>query len=153
MKKLILLLVMTMIMGSLQYANASIGTEETTQISVTQDQQQENIEQSSEKLPLFQRVKKWAVGGLLAAAVGLAWAFIRKKGWALKIKFLAGKGSIVFKEIGEACFAVSDTMSVVDKSIRDDGSLVQNSVEEVVKSGKKVVVEMADVILTFSPKK
>ncbi len=68
------------------------------------------------------------------------------------IKQFAHKGAIVMKQLGEICFASSDFMQVMDNSIKDDSTLAENSVSELMASGKNLIAETKDAIVTIKPK-
>ena len=53
------------------------------------------------------------------------------------------------KQLGEICFASSDFMQVMDNSIKDDSTLAENSVSELMASGKNLIAETKDAIVTI----
>ena len=83
----------------------------------------------------------------VAVVVGAIWGI-----WKFVKKF-AGKGAVIPKEIGEAFLATSSALSAADKAIKEDGSLDENSIAEVIKAGKAAKLEWHDVILEVKPKK
>lgn len=69
------------------------------------------------------------------------------------LKVVSEKGTIITKELGEAFLATSDALSKADKAIEEDGSIDENSIKDVISSGKTAVTEWKDVIVTIKPKK
>lgn len=105
-----------------------------------------------ELLNILADVKGWVSGISLLGVISVAWLFIKKKGWALVIDKYSKKGTILFKEVGELFFSLSDLSDRIDKSIKDDGSLIENNVKEAIAAGKVVRAELDDVIIEIRPK-
>lgn len=101
---------------------------------------------------IFQKALIWiqsqAAGTILAFLAGI----MARKGWTLTIKAFAKKGALITKELGELMTDSSVLLAAVDKSIKDDGSIEQNSVKEVLAAGKEVVAELKDVKIVITPK-
>jgi len=105
-----------------------------------------------EILNILADVKTWVSGISLLGVISVAWLFIRKKGWALIIDKYSKKGTIIFKEVGEFFFSLSDLSKKIDQSIKDNGSLNENSLKEAITAGKVVRAELDDVIIVIRPK-
>ena len=116
-----------------------------------QAQAQEVVETST-KTGFMSRVWVWVMDQGAGMIAGMAMAFAAKKGWTLFIKKVASKGALITKELGELMSDSSVLLSLVDKSIKDDGSIDQNSVKEVLAAGKEVYVELKDVAISIKPK-
>jgi len=84
--------------------------------------------------------------------IGLIVGMFAKQGWTLAIKKIANRGGVIMKEIGETFIGGSNFFNVLDKSIRADGKLEENSIKELLKAGKEVIAEANDVIISIKPK-
>jgi hypothetical protein len=104
------------------------------------------------KTGLMAKVWTWFVSQGQGFLGGLVFAFAAKQGWTLIIKKVASKGALITKELGELMADSSVLLSAVDKSIKEDGSIDQNSVKEVLAAGKEVYVELKDVAISIKPK-
>lgn len=100
---------------------------------------------------LFQKMWVWIMsqgtGMMLGIIVGLI-----PKGWSLLLKAFAKRGALITKELGELMSDSSVLLGAVDKSIKEDGSIEQNSVKEVIAAGKEVIAELKDVTISIKPK-
>lgn len=106
-----------------------------------------------ETLSIFTDIGAWMKGLGVVAIISAIWFFIRKNGLALIIDKYSKKGTILFRETGEMFFSLSKFSQKVDDAIKDDGSLIENNVNEVINAGKKVVAETEDVVMIIKPKK
>ena len=102
---------------------------------------------------LLDNLKEWIAGVGSIGIAGVIWMYIKKKGFALTIDKLSKKGTIVFREVGEFFFSLSDLSDKIDKSIKDNSDLIENNIKEVIKAGKVVKAELNDVIVIIKPKK
>jgi hypothetical protein len=100
----------------------------------------------------MEKVWAWLVSQGQGVLTGIVIAFAVKKGWTLAIKHIANKGAMITKELGELMTDSSVLLSVIDKSIKDDGSVEQNTVPEMIAAGKEVVAELKDVVISIKPK-
>jgi hypothetical protein len=116
-----------------------------------QAQAQEVVETVA-KTGLIAKVWTWLVSQGQGVLTGIVIAFAVKKGWTLAIKHIANKGAMITKELGELMTDSSVLLSVIDKSIKDDGSVEQNTVPEMIAAGKEVVAELKDVVISIKPK-
>lgn len=90
--------------------------------------------------------------GAVSIGIGLVIGLFAKNGWTLLIKKMAGKASAITKEIGETFIGGSNFFKVLEKSIKNDGNLEENSIKEILAAGKEVVAEANDVIISIRPK-
>lgn len=100
----------------------------------------------------FHKIGDWLKDTGLTVGITLVSMLLAKNGRGLWIKKFAHKGAEITKEIGEAFLGTSDALTTMDNAIRDDGTIVQNSVAEVIASGKPVLAEWNDVIISIKPK-
>ena len=115
-----------------------------------QSQAQEILAQPS--TGLFSKIGAWIQGNAIGLGVVFVFGFLAKHGWSLIIKKFASKGAVVTKEIGELFTDSSNFLNTLDKAIKDDGTIEQNSVKELLESGKHVIAEGRDVIISIKPK-
>lgn len=101
---------------------------------------------------LFAKVKDWATGNMIEMLTAFVGGILAKGGWTLLIKRIARKGAAITKELGEFFTDTSGFMGAVDQAIREDGSIVSNSIPELIKEGKHLIVEGKDVIISIKPK-
>lgn len=111
-----------------------------------------SADQKPEKQGFFDRLMGKVKEGAVSIGIGLIVGLFAKKGWTLAIKKISGKASIVTKEIGEMFIGGSNFFNVLDKSIKSDGKLEENSIKELLAAGKVVVAEASDVIISIKPK-
>jgi len=78
------------------------------------------------------------------------WKYIKK--YLPKSIKIVDKAAIITKELSEALFATSTALKAVDKAIKEDGSIEENSIVEAVQAGKTVRAEFGDVIAEFKKK-
>lgn len=100
----------------------------------------------------FAKIKDWFAGNMIEMVAAFVGGILAKGGWTLLIKKIARKGAAITKELGELFTDTSQFMGAVDQAIRDDGSIVSNSIPELIKEGKHLVVEGKDVIISIKPK-
>ena len=98
-------------------------------------------------------VSAWLAGSGMVVIAGMIVTFLRKKGLISAVKLFSKKMGIITQQIGEAFLESSDVFFEMDRAIKDDGTLIENSVKDVVKAGKEAVIEWEDVILMIKPKK
>jgi len=106
-----------------------------------------------ETLSIFSNIGDWLTGAGVVTIVSAIWFVIKKKGWATLIDRFAKKAAPITQQIGEAFLGTSDVFKKIDAAIKDDGSLIQNSVKDVIESGKTAIAEWDDVIVEIKPKK
>jgi regulator of protease activity HflC (stomatin/prohibitin superfamily) len=104
------------------------------------------------KTGLMAKVWVWLLSQGQGVLTGFVIAFAVKKGWTLAIKHVANKGAMITKELGELMTDSSVFLSVIDKSIKDDGTVEENTVPEMIAAGKEVVAELKDVVISIKPK-
>jgi len=100
----------------------------------------------------FAKAYSWLLDQGTGFLAGIVFTFAAKKGWTIIIKRVASRGALITKELGELMNDSSVLLSAVDKSIKEDGSIDQNSVKEVLAAGKEVYVELKDVVVSIKPK-
>ncbi len=104
------------------------------------------------KLGFFQKIVKSVKDNAVEFGVAFVFGMFAKGGWTLLAKKIANKASIISREIGETFLSGSNFLNTLDQSIRDDGSLKENSVKELLAAGKEVITEANDVIISIKPK-
>ena len=106
----------------------------------------------AEKVGFFDRILGKVKEGAVSIGIGMIVGLFAKKGWTLIIKKISSKACIVTKEIGEMFIGGSNFFNVLDKSIKSDGKLEENSIKELLAAGKMVIAEANDVIISIKPK-
>lgn len=86
-------------------------------------------------------------------AVGAVVTILRKKGYISTVKIFSKRAAQITKEVGEFLLDTSTVFNKVDEAIRDDGTLIENSVKDVIAAGKEAIAEFEDVIVVIKPKK
>ena len=115
-----------------------------------QTQAQEAIQAATPGL--FQRIGSWIQTNLVGMSVVFVFGLLAKGGWTLMIKKIAHKGTVIMKEVGEFCTDSSEFLATLDTSIKEDGTIKQNSVSELIQAGRHVIAEGKDVIISIRPK-
>lgn len=101
---------------------------------------------------LFARIGDWFAGNAIQAGILIASAVLTQYGITKWIKAAARKGAVIFSKVSHAAGDIATLCNTVDQSIKDDDSIDQNSIKEVIEAGKQVVVEMKDMKAVFTPK-
>lgn len=107
-------------------------------------------------LGIFANIKTWAIGTFISGILGIGvvkkWALIVDKFAKLTTKWSNTIG--IAMQIGSRLlFSVRDTSQKIDDAISEDGSTNLNTLKEALELGKKVKVELDDMIVVFKPKK
>lgn len=89
---------------------------------------------------------------VLTPLVGVIGALIGVK-IPLVIDKIAKKGKVVSVEAAESLSALGDVFGAIDKMINDDGSINENSISDVIASGKEASAQFKDVIVSIKPTK
>jgi len=110
------------------------------------------LAQTNPEPGLFQRIGNWFTGGVTSLVITFIAGIFAKKGWSQIIKSFAHKTAEVTKEVGELFTNISQFSAILDNSIKEDGTIEQNSVKELLNSGKSIVAEGKDVIISIKPK-
>lgn len=100
----------------------------------------------------FHRIGDWMKNNAIEVGVTIIGTLLAKNGWSQIIKKFAHKGAEVTKEIGEFFADGSTFLATLDNAIKEDGTIVQNSVPELLSAGKAVIAEGKDVIISIKPK-
>jgi len=98
-------------------------------------------------------IGEWLAGTGIVFVAGIIVTFLRKKGWIMWFKSFSNKAAIITQEIGEALLETSDVFEKMDLTIKEDGTLKESSVKDVIAEGKEAMIEWKDVIVIFKPKK
>jgi len=98
-------------------------------------------------------ISGWIAGTGAVAMAGMLVTFLRKKGYIKGVKLFSRKLSHITKEIGEAFLDTSDVLDKVDIAIKEDGTLKENCVKDIITAGKEALIEWEDVVLVIKPKK
>jgi hypothetical protein len=84
-------------------------------------------------------------------AVGLLFGLFVPKVWTLLIKKITGKGAVILNNVGEFFVADGSLLSAINGAIKDDGTLKENSIADVMSAGKEVIAKAGDVIISIKP--
>lgn len=112
----------------------------------------QEILETGQKTGLFSKIGGWIQGGAISLLVAFVGGIAAKHGWTIIAKKIAQKGAVITKEIGEFFVDTSTLLQTVDNAIKDDGTIEQNSIKEVLAAGKEVVIELKDMKAIFKPK-
>lgn len=116
-----------------------------------QSQAQEAIQEAA-KTGLFTKIGEWFKNQATGIGFGLLMTYLGSKGYLAVIKKIANKGATITKEVGELFADSSIFLAKLDTAIKDDGTIQQNSVQELIAAGKDVIAEGKDVIISIKPK-
>ena len=107
-------------------------------------------------LGIFSGIKTWTISAVVGAVLGLG---IVKK-WALIVdraaKFVAkwsGKIYVEIQEHSNIFLDVQNTSQKIDDAISDDGTTNLNTLKEALELGKKVKIDLEDIVIDIKPKK
>lgn len=138
-------------------SNYRVIAQEPTQITVSDSGETLSQPQQLEKQGFFARIwdtlKGKATDGITVFIFGIIAGIFTKHGWTLIIKRIANKGKVVLKEFGEFSTAGSNFLDTLDNKIRDDGTLEENSVKDLMQAGKPLIAEGKDFIFSIKPVK
>lgn len=134
-----------------------VTAQESSQITVSDSgegtEQTLQVENQGFFARIWGKVKDKATDGVILAVGGWVLGIFTKHGWTLIIKHIANKGKVILKEVGEFASSGSNFLDVVDSKIRDDGSIAENCIKDVIAAGRPLVAECKDVIISIHPKK
>lgn len=116
-----------------------------------QAQAQEVVE-TGEKTGFFQNIWNNAKESGIWVIVMYVLGLLSKNGVTKVVKAIAGKTTIITKELSDVSLSVSNFSDLVDKAIKLDGSVDQNSLKEAAEAGKTVIVEAKEAWVTIKPK-
>lgn len=107
-------------------------------------------------LGIFSSIKTWSIAAVVGAILGIG--AIKKKALIVDkaAKFVAKWSGKIYVEIQEhsgVFLNIKNTAQKVDDAIAEDGSTDLNTLKEALELGKKVKVELEDMIVEFKPKK
>ena len=97
---------------------------------------------------IWENVKDKGIWVIVMYVLGI----LSKNGVTKMIKAIAGKTTIVTRELSHVSLAVSNFSDLIDKSIKDDGSVDQNSLKDAAIAGKTVIIESKEAWITIKPK-
>lgn len=97
---------------------------------------------------LWNNAKESGVWVLVMYVAGI----LSKNGITKVVKAIAGKGTIITKELSDVALASSNFLSLLDKAIKADGTVVQDSLKQAVDAGKTVIAETKESWITIKPK-
>lgn len=100
----------------------------------------------------FARLINRATTGGLSIGIAFVFGLFVSKSWSIIIKKVAGRASVVLKEGSEVLLAGSRLTTAINQAIKDNGKLEENSIPEVWASGKEVVAEFDDFVVSLKPK-
>jgi hypothetical protein len=101
---------------------------------------------------LFAKISAWVQSQAVWSVILFICGIASKNGWTKIVKAIAGKTTIITRELSHVSLAVSNFSELVDKSIKEDGSVDQNSLKDAVTAGKTVIVESKEAWITIKPK-
>lgn len=152
MKSIILVFFFALTLSLTSSYKVQAQTEQTTVQTELNSDQILNAE-PVEKVGFFKKLINSAKSVGIEMGIAFIFGLFAKNGFSKAIKAFSGKSSVVLKEIGETFIGGSNFFSVVNQAIKDDGSINQNSIAQVIASGKEVIAEANDVIISIKPKK
>lgn len=123
------------------------------QTSSVPSQEQVQPDQPVVKVNFFEKI--WSStkdGTIWLIIVPFVCGILSKNGITKFIKMVAGKGTIITKELSDVALASSQFFKLLDSAIKEDGTVVQNNLKEAVEAGKTVVAETKDAWVTINPK-
>jgi hypothetical protein len=134
----------------------------TSQVCLAQSdtipQSQEQVNDQSDQIVkqgffarIFNGAKQKATDGIMNIIFGIIAGIGMKHGWTLMLKKIANKGKLILKEGGELLSSGSNFLDALDNHIRDDGSLAENTLKEMIEAGKPVIAEGKDFIISVKP--
>lgn len=107
-------------------------------------------------LGIFTSVKTWTISGIVSIILGLGivkkWTLIIDT-WAKFVVKWTNTIYIAMQQGSKVILGVHDTVQLVDDAIAEDGSTNLNTLKEAFEMGKKVKVDLEDMIVIFKPKK
>lgn len=107
-------------------------------------------------LSIFANIKAWGISTVVSGILGIGivkkWAMIVDK-WAKFVSKWSNTIGIAMQKGSVALFSVHDTAELIDSAIAEDGTTNFNTLKEAFEAGKKVKVELEDMIVEFKPKK
>lgn len=126
-----------------------------TTVSQTNNSQEDNLpgKKSGFFANIWDKVKGTAKEGATSLLFGFFAGIFAKHGWTLILKRIANRGKVILKEIGEFASSGSNFLDILDNKIRDDGTLAENSIKDLIDAGKPLIAEGKDVIISIHPKK
>lgn len=157
MKSLILILLFGLMISLTSSCRALAQETVPTQITVNDSGEVAEQPQQVEKQGFFARIwddlKGKASDGVYYFLIGLVGGIFSKRGWVDKIKYWMGYYVEVSHELSELLEASSNGVAVLNNSLQSNGKLKPNSLEEIKKAGKPVLVEFGDFKAKLTPKK
>lgn len=101
---------------------------------------------------LFQKIGDWIKSNALEMGIVMAGTLGAKYGITQFLKKLARKGVGLFHSIETTASSLEELCQSVDNAIKEDGTIEQNSLKDVIASGKAVKTSVGDMIVEFKPK-
>lgn len=150
MKSIILALFFGMMLTVSTPVFSQVSTKDST-VQLTQTDPPAVV-QPSAKVGFFEKIWNNAKDSGIWVIVMYVFGILSKNGITKVIKAIAGKTTIVTKELSDVSLAVSNFASLVDKAIKNDGAVDQNSLKEAAEAGKTVMVETKEAWLVIKPK-
>lgn len=107
-------------------------------------------------LGIFANIKVWSIGAILSAILGIG--IVKNKALLVDkaAKFVSkwsGKIYLFIEDHGDIFLNIKNTSDKIDEAISEDGSTNLNTLKEALELGKKVKVELEDMIIEIKPKK
>ena len=105
-----------------------------------------------ELLSIFTQIGDYLKEQGAVIGIGIIFGFLTSKGWTVIIKKFSSKATVVTKELSELFSESSEFFCKLDNAIKEDGTLKENSIPELIKEGKHLIAEGKDVIISIKPK-
>lgn len=105
-----------------------------------------------EKVGFFKKLIDGIKGSGLTILISIICGILSKNGITKIIKSIAGKTAIATEVGVNVLESVHNLADLVDKSIKDDNTVDQNTLQEAITAGKAVVTTFKDAIVTIKPK-
>ena len=155
MKSLILILFFGLMIGLTSSCRAIAQT--SPQIAISDSGEVSEQPQQVEKQGFFARIwgdlKDKASDGIYYFLIGLVGGIFSKRGWVDKMKYWMGYYVEVSHELSELLEASSNGVAVLNDSLQSNGKLKPNSLNDIKKAGKPILVEFGDFKAKLTPKK
>lgn len=152
MKSLILLTLLSLMLIVSMPVSAQVSTKDST-VQVTQTDPPAVVQPApAAKVGFFEKIWNNAKDSGIWVVIMYVAGILSKNGITKVIKAIAGKGTIITKELSDVALASSQFFKLLDSAIKDDGTVVQDSLKQAVDAGKTVIAETKESWITIKPK-
>ncbi len=112
----------------------------------------QEIVETGAKTGLFSKIGTWLQSQASGLILTFVCGFLAKGGYTAIIKKIAAKGTVFFTQLEHFSGDAASLCDLVDKSVKADNTIDQNSISEVVAAGKTMVVDTKNFKAVFTPK-